>query len=201
MAMRRIFISALLLVIILCACAGSGEDQPDEQKVFTVSFDYAKVSGYGSNQFAVWIEDANGAYVKTLYATRYTANGGYVSRPDSIPLWVARSGLATLSKEEVSAVTGATPKEGALAYHWDLTDAQGNDAAFGTYTFIVEVSTRGKNRAVYTGSIVIGDAAASAVAERVLFLEESPGYPALTQDAAENGMITNVTASYTPVTP
>jgi len=42
-----------------------------------ISFGYVKQSGSASNQFAVWIEDMSGNYLQTVFATRWTANGGF----------------------------------------------------------------------------------------------------------------------------
>ena len=84
--------------------------------MLTVEFNYEKISGSASNQFAVWIEDMNGKYINTLYATRWTANGGYKNRPDSIALWVEKSNLESMSKAEVDAIAGATPSAGSVSY-------------------------------------------------------------------------------------
>lgn len=46
-----------------------------------VSFHYARQKGFSSNQFAVWVEDSGGRFVKTLYATGFTASGGYKKKP------------------------------------------------------------------------------------------------------------------------
>ena len=53
-----------------------------------ISFDYERISGSASNQLAVWIEDMSGNLIRTLYATAWTADGGYTMRPDSIALWI-----------------------------------------------------------------------------------------------------------------
>lgn len=171
-----------------------------------ITFDYKKQSGSASNQFAVWIEDMGGNMVKTLYATRFTANGGYKNRPDSIAVWVEKSGLANMSKPEVDAITGATPGAGTLKYEWDLTGADGLAVPPGEYMFFVEGTLRWKNRVIYSGAIRIGDAPASVQADTpvsvqadaVYTYEESGKNAALTADAPENGMIGSVTANYMP---
>ena len=75
-----------------------------------VTFDYEKQSGSASNQYAVWVEDIEGNYINTLYATQWTASGGHKSRPDSIALWVNKSSIASMPDYYVDAVSGATPK-------------------------------------------------------------------------------------------
>jgi hypothetical protein len=220
-------IIAVILLLTLTGCAGSASlpetppastapvalpsgapseppfaDIPSAQSAasgeVTITFDYQKQSGHASNQFAVWIEDADGGYVKTLYATRFTADGGYKNRPDSIPAWVEKSGLAELSGAQVDAITGATPKSGALSYTWDLTDVDGAPVPAGTYQFFVEGSLRWKNRVLYTGAFEIGGGATTAETEARFIYEASPDQPALTDDAPEHGMIGAVTAAYTP---
>lgn len=199
--MRRNSISigifAVLLTLVGCAPSASPADAASPVSgAVTISFDFEKQSGYASNQFAVWIEDADGQYIQTLYATRFTANGGYKNRPDAVPVWVEHSGLANM--ENVDAVTGVTPKSGPLSYTWDLTDTAGVPVPDGTYKFFVEGSLRWKNRVLYSGKIEIGGAAASAEAEAQFIYEASPDQPALTDESPERGMIGPVTAEYTP---
>ena len=164
----------------------------------TIQFDYTKQSGSASNQFAVWIEDANHNYVKTLYATRYTANGGYKNRPDSLREWVAKSGLADMKNTEVDAISGATPAAGTLTYTWDLTGADGAPVPSGLYIFIVEGTLRWKNQVIYTGAIEAGGIAADITPEPIYAYEGSGNQPALSSDSIENNMISNVSAHYEP---
>jgi rhodanese-related sulfurtransferase len=163
-------------------------------KTLCITFDYTKQSGYASNQFAVWIENKDGKLVKTLYATRFTANGGYKNRPDSIPLWVEKSGLSSLSKDDMDAISGATPKTGALSYIWDLTDGNGNAVTRGEYKILIEGSMRWKNRVVYTATVDTSGMVSDFEAEYVY--EASDGQPALTAHSPENDMITSVTAQW-----
>ncbi|MDR1245915.1 MAG: DUF2271 domain-containing protein [Clostridiales Family XIII bacterium] len=208
--MRRIgelIILQLIVLLALTSCAAPAAPPADtvappadtvapESGAVTIDFDFQKQSGHASNQFAVWIEDADGRFVKTLYATKFTAAGGYKNRPDSIPEWTARSGLADMT--DVDAITGATPQSGALKYTWDLTDADNVPVPDGTYMFFVEGSLRWKNSVMYIGEIEIGGEAASATADEGLIFEASEDQPALNNSSAELGMIGPVTASYTP---
>ena len=164
--------------------------------VWTVSFDYERQSGSASNQFAVWIEDLDGSLVKTLYATRYTANGGYKNRPDSIPVWVEKSGLADMSEEAVDAVTGATPRAGGLEYVWDLTDAEGQTVPEGEYRYVVEGTLRWKNQVVFSGAITVGVEANLSEAEAEYTFEGGGSQQALTEASEEINMISAVKAEY-----
>jgi hypothetical protein len=177
---------------------GAGLEQPFSARSGTVviSFDYRRQSGHASNQFAVWIEDTEGVYVKTLYATRFTAVGGYKDRPDSLSVWAERSGLAGMSDDRVDAITGATPQTGLLEYIWDLTGENSEPMPTGTYKCFVEGSLRWKNRVLYSGGIEIGDKPAVAEMTAEFVYEASDRQPALTADASENGMIGAVKAEY-----
>jgi hypothetical protein len=193
-------IAASILFVFLCSCAsGERTDQPAyEPDTLVVTFEYEKQSGYASNQFAVWIEDMDGKLIKTLYATRFTVGGGYKDRPESIPTWAEKAGLASMEKSETDAVSGATPKIGTLSYTWDLTDKNGGAVALGEYRFIVEGSLRWKNRVVYSGAVDIGGAAVTVQAGADFVYEASGGQAALTEDSPENNMIGAVTASFAP---
>ena len=201
-------VAVLILLMALFACS---VDEPNESSLFEqgneisatesageliITFDYEKQSGYASNQFAVWIEDADGNYIKTLYVTRYTANGGYKDRPDSIPKWVAKSGLAEMQKSEVDVIAGATPKSGTIIYAWDLTDTNGKTAPSGEYKFFVEGSLRWKNRVIYSGVVMVGDTPATAKTDVEYIYEASDNQPTLSNDSPENSMIGSVTASF-----
>jgi len=195
-----LIIITLLYCVALYACTDRSEssDVSTSSGEVIISFDYERQSGSASNQFAVWIEDMDGQLVKTLYATRWTAKGGYQNRPDSIALWVEKSNLASMSKSEVDAISGATPKAGTLSYIWDLTDANGETALPGEYVFAVEGTLRWKNYVLYTGVIEISDVPVTAQAEAAFSFESSDRYAALTTDSPENRMIGAVTAQFVP---
>ena len=169
-------------------------DEASEGLVIT--FDFVSQSGYASNQFAVWIEDYEGNFVKTLYATRYTANGGYRNRPDSIPTWVRKSNLADMSKTEVDAITSATPRSGTLSYLWDMTDKDGVPVPSGEYKFFVEGSLRWKNRVLYSGVVDIGSISTRIELELERFYESDSNQAALTPNSIENSMISGVFANF-----
>ena len=140
------------------------EDTPSEQTaepVAELTFTFTRQSGFASNQYAVWIEDSQGKYVKTLYASRWTANGGYERRPTSIPLWVKQSDLANMPGARIDAISGATPGTGAVAHKWDGTDANGAPVPDGNYTLILEGTLRWENQVYYRAPIALGQGAAT----------------------------------------
>lgn len=167
-----------------------------------ISFDFEKQSGNASNQFAVWIEDMDGKFIKTLYATRFTANGGYKNRPEALPTWVEKSNLVSMNKTDIDAITSATPETGFLYYIWDLTDKSGNKVPISEYSFFVEGNLRWNNRILYSGTIKLNNdfVPVTAQAKAEFIYEASDGQPALSKDSPENEMIGPVTANFQPGT-
>lgn len=129
----------------------------------TVAFNFAPTSTKGSDQFAVWVEDSNGKFVRTLYVTKYASTKGVNKSSDCLPTWGEHSGIK--GSKNIDIATGATPANGKVQYYWDLTDTQGNPVAPGTYTLYVE-ATQGKGQQIlYRSPITVGSAAATATAE------------------------------------
>ncbi len=197
--MKRILL-AILLALLLTGCAGQSDAPPSPTAPeptavsgnasgrVEISLDYNHRGGIASNQFAVWIENGEGLYVRTLYATRFTAEGGWKSRPDALALWVERSGLSEKDAEVVDAFSGATPKSGRQTYVSDCTDEDGKAVPAGEYYFYVEGTIFWKDAVVYKGVINIGGEEASAQAEAEY-----------STDAAKSGdMISGVEAAYIP---
>jgi len=184
----------------------AGEDEDDENQEapgvlsgeLVITFEYVKQSGSASNQHAVWIEDINGNVVRSLFASRWTAEGGYKARPDSIAIWVERAGLADMTEEEVDAVSGATPGSGLQSYTWDLTDDSGAIVPPGDYKFFVEGTLRWKNFVLYSGVMTLGAEPVTVQANAAFAYEGDGRYDALTEESVENNMIGPVTAVFTP---
>jgi len=154
---RYLFI--FLLLITALACSGAQDKSP--QAAAELTFSYTRLSGTASNQFAVWVEDSQGQFIKTLYATKYTANGGWKHREASIPVWVKKSGLANLTNAQIDAITGATPKTGMLTYTWDGTDSSGKAVPTGNYVLFLEGTLRWENQVLYRAPISLGKEAMS----------------------------------------
>jgi len=193
-----ILLSASMLLLLGCGAPASASTPTREDDIVAVTFDYQKQSGYASNQFAVWVEDADGNLVKTLFVTKFTVNGGYEKRPDAIPVWVEQSGIAQGTAQD--AVSGATPKSGSLRYVWDLTDQNGERVPDGTYTYNVEGTLRWKNHVLFTGEITLNGEVATGTATGNYTYAASDEQAALTDTAPEHNMIQNVVATYIPPT-
>ncbi len=84
-------------------------------------------------QTAVWIEDAAGNFVKTLYVSGFAGN--VKERQITLPIWANSSNFA-----DVDAVTGASIDVGHHIYIWDLKNHAGEQVKSGKYAVKVEVS-------------------------------------------------------------
>ncbi len=123
------------------------------ENAIQIAFDYTRLSGIASNQFAVWIEDLSGNYVKTIYVTQFTAKKGWKNRPDSIPLWVKSSKTSTLSKVQIDSISSATPKSKTINLTWDFSDYNSLPVADGEYKILIEGSIRWKYRVLYSAIV------------------------------------------------
>lgn len=206
----RIGIFAIVLIsILLIACGGREQPiqaentytlspsveqntlQPDasaNQPKLEITLTYEKQSGHASNQFAIWVEDAQGAHVKTLFATSFTAKGGWEKRELSLPDWVQSFDIANADDAAIDSVSGATPASGGQRYTWDCTDSSGNPVPEGVYKIIVEATLRDENRVLYQAEIDTSGEAQSVLPEPEYFGESE----------AERGMLTGVSVVYTP---
>ena len=145
-----------IIVSFVCSASLAVHSQKAAAGSVEISFSYKKKFGFASNQFAVWIEDAKGKHVRSLYATSFTADGGYKRRPNSLPLWVKQSNLAGMSKDQIDAISGATPRAGMLTYRWDGIDAKGAVVAAGEYRLILEATLRNENAVIYSVPVKLG---------------------------------------------
>ncbi|MCL2801368.1 MAG: DUF2271 domain-containing protein [Treponema sp.] len=170
--MKNLLIISILSILVI-SCTAKAQSVPQEtqgqsgeqaamqsaQPTAEITFTFTRQSGSASNQYAVWIEDVQGQYIKTLYATQWTARGGYSRRPTSIPLWVERSNLANKSSAQVDAVSGATPRTGTVTYTWDGTDSNGVVVPIEEYILILEATLRWENQVYVRAPLYLGYAA------------------------------------------
>ena len=182
--MKRICLIAVFCFVVSCVYVAAQNSANVE-----ISFGYNKQSGFSTNQYVIWVEDGKGNLVKTIYATKFTAGGGWAKRPESIPLWVSKSGLSAMSKKDIDAFSGATPKAGTMNYRWDGTDKNGNRVAPGEYRIFLEATLRAENRVLYSALITLGSASPIEAEVRSLYFGSSD---------KERGMIENVKVTYRP---
>jgi hypothetical protein len=89
------------------------------------------------NVVAAWVEDANGAFVKTI--SRWSA-----ARTSHLVAWIAKAGA-----NDADAVSGATRQSHAqpVTATWDLKNKAGNEVPDGTYTIRMELADSNSNAA------------------------------------------------------
>ena len=134
--MRTGLFSAILMLVCIgiqgCSSSYAKENHTGER--LEISFRFQR-GGIASSQYAIWIEDKAGRMIRTLYATSFTAGGGYEYREDALPIWVSKAKPQNLSSAQIDAITGATPQNSVMTYQWDGTDDNGHRVPQGTYTF------------------------------------------------------------------
>ena len=185
--MKKIIAAAVILAAVLSGCSGGGSSAPaDGGKGVAVSFDFLKKDGYSTNQIAVWVEDGDGNYIKTLYVTKFTAEGGWKVREQSLPLWVKSSDAENAGEDELSAVSSATPASGKVEIFWDLKDAAGNLVQGNSYVIKIEATVRAENAVLYTINTDVSEGTADA----------DIGCTYTGEAAEDRDMISNVTAEF-----
>ena len=163
-------ILAFCAIVVVCITMMAGNDATEKAgKTLEVSFEYEKQSGPGSNQYAVWVENAEEQVVKTLFVTSFTTKGrargnqaparGYTYRPACVPTWVTHAKAPEMSDEEIDGFTGATPQSGRQVFTWDLKDKDGKDLPKGTYKVCVEATLFNSSIVLYTGTFTLKDKA------------------------------------------
>ena len=154
---KSILCKILLCLTALMLAAGTAfaEDTSSEDNAgIEISFTYQRGTTIASNQLAVWVEDAEGAVVKTLLVTDFTAGRrGYRNRTMSLPVWVAAADPESMTDAEIDTVSGATPGQGELVYVWDFTNQSGERVPDGIYTVHVEGTFYWESDVLYTAVI------------------------------------------------
>ncbi len=156
MKVTRTLASALALAVFLLAGGGSAPAQAKPLGKVFIEFSFRKHLRIAGNQVAVWINDERGRYVATVYASRFTASGGFKRRPDALAVWVQASDWGQATKVEVDAVTRPTPRNGPVQLRWDCVDRAGRPVPPGVYTYRLESTIYWQNRALWTGRIRVG---------------------------------------------
>lgn len=165
-----------------------GSDTTMLQGELEITLNYKHVDDIATNQYAVWIEDSSGKFIRTLYVTSFTAKGGWKDRPESLEIWVERSGLSSGSAQKVDAYSGATPKSGTQTYTWDCKDEFGQTTPAGEYHFFVEGTIYWENAVLFEGVIDLGSEETTVQAEASY----------TTDEAKKSDMITDVSAIFRP---
>ena len=171
--MFRIIITLCLFVLVLFG-TGCDNDNGVEAKptivsaTITLRFRGPRYAGtfysgiLPATDHAVWIEDAEGQYVKTLGISKSVVSVGDYPHLNHLPTWMVKSGttfeaLQAETEEGVApsfdAVSGASVyfvgdvTDSTLVFEWDLTDKAGNRVSEDDFRFCAEVANITKNEA------------------------------------------------------
>jgi hypothetical protein len=181
--------TVILLLAAIALTAPAAEIAGSAGSV-TVAYTVSRTAKIASNQYAVWIEDGNGRFIKTLFVTNFAGKrAGWKIRPQTLPIWQEAANVKALAQNQVDAVSGATQKNGKYSVTWDLRDANGDLVPDGDYRYLVEGSIFWENRVLWTGTIIVGSESRTTRAVAAY----SPA------DAAKEGLvISDVSATYVP---
>ena len=182
-------IKSIFLFIIICFGFSPAVAEDKKPGRVEISFDYNRAArDYANNQFAVWIEDLNGNLVKTLFVTEFTASKGWKIRKETLPTWKKKANLSTLEKEDIDAISGATPKAQRLVFSWEETSGDRSVLSSGDYNYFVECNYYWEDTVLYSGRIRVGDKKNSSKAVALFSTESAKKYT----------LIENVTAQFIP---
>jgi hypothetical protein len=156
-----IFVAALFVLFAGCSILGMKVQKVSQVKEatgkVTINYTLTRISGMASNQYAVWIEDEAGRYVRTLFVTDYMARRqGWKVRQQSLTTWVKVADVKNTPQEKIDAVSGATPKSGNLSVVWDMKDITGKAVISGVYVYRIEGSLLWEKTVLWTGKIHVG---------------------------------------------
>ena len=168
MRQKKLLFAIIAVMLLSVIAVAKNSKKSSKFRTVEVSFNYQRQSGPGSNQYAVWIENEKGEFVKTLFVTSYTTKGrargdeqpkrGYIVRPACVPTWVKTSMAEEKTDLQLDAVTGATPQsDGTQTFTWDFTDEQGKAVPKGIYKVKVEATLFFDSDIIYTGTFSTKD--------------------------------------------
>jgi len=162
MKSKYVFITLIVLYLLLIKLISPEYLNSQDAKIqkkgsLTINYKLSKISKIASNQLAVWIEDSKGNYIQTVFVTKFTAQGGYSLRKESLPVWVEKSKWAKADKKMIDAVSKATQKSGINSVVWNCIDSNGKKVNPGEYYYIIEGNIYWTNRVIAKGKIIIGD--------------------------------------------
>lgn len=149
--MKKGFYKRLITLLVILSASLPFLGAGNEQVVF--KFEYNRLVRLASNQYALWIEDSKGRFVTTVFVTSFTAETGFATREDTLPLWREKSNWEEARDERLDVVSGATPRGGDRSITWDLKDRNGNRVPAGNYTYKLEANVHWDKRILYTGTL------------------------------------------------
>ncbi len=183
---KKILTILMTLTILLSVNATDNNQKSEGGGDLTLQYDLYRINKMGSNQIAIWVEDTNGNYINTIYATRFTAKGGYAKRATSLPTWVKQSKVDKMTKQEVDTISKATKKAGKITINWSCVNNKGEKLPKGDYILKIEGNIYQDNMIMYSGQFEVGG--------DNITVALSPTYSS--ESAKDFKLIENVTISY-----
>ena len=134
-----------------------------------------------SGQAAIWLEDHQGRYLRTVFVSNWLSFGGY-KRDGICPDWSSVADWGRANEREFDAVTMATPTVGrhTLNVHCDK-----HNLVPGTYRYCVQAHTAERKNVLYRGEITIGGEP-----------QEDEALPVIQSESEEASILTGVRARF-----
>ncbi len=151
--MKKLFITAFICIL---GVGYVSAETPNNTKQLTIMYNVTNFKARNGNQIAVWIEDESGKVVRSLYASRWTAKGGFKKDPVSLNEWAKKADWGNAKPEEVDAVSGATQKAGPVILTWDGKDKSGKTVTNGKYIVRMEGNIKDAKMMFARGEIALG---------------------------------------------
>lgn len=151
----------MLAIVILVGC--TCEKKKDAAGVIRVTFEINAPNDdlQPSYQTAIWLEDAAGRTVGTLFVSEYLSYGGY-NDSTICPAWSSSADWEQATQEEFDARTQATPPAGRQELLLPLAKALPR----GEYSAKMQLHLWENYNILYSGRLVVGDKADSTIAEK-----------------------------------
>ena len=115
--MKKIFIASFALMIFQQVWAKETSENMGTAQISAVVTPGSEWKGKFPPQFALWIQDENGKFCQTIFATKKASKKKWIfapkdGRPESLPVWYhsCKNFYVSESENELDAVTSATPK-------------------------------------------------------------------------------------------
>jgi hypothetical protein len=184
--MRTLLIYTLAAVLLACFAPLWASAAPAGR--IEVSFLYLEPGGSVDPTYhtAMWIEDAKGKMVQTLFVSNELSTT-YYETGKACPDWVKQAGWAKAPRSLINAVTGPTPNvsEGTMSFDLGKPGIEP-----GKYKFRLEVNIDEKYNVLFQGDFEIGNSEQELKME-TLYLPSKP----------ETGtdVVKNVKAHYFPI--
>jgi hypothetical protein len=155
-------------LFLACASLANPQEGPPQPRVgiLEVSFLYMPPSSGVEPTYhtAMWIEDAKGNLVKTLYVSQELSSGEY-RMGEACPDWIKQAHWEKAPKAEVDAVTAPTPSVGSETKVFDLASL---GVPPSTYQFKFQVHITEQHNVLHRGALTVGPESRAVKLETVI---------------------------------